>query len=162
MTERIVKIEEFTRGDAMEDRFHDGDDVGCGYKIYTDKQVISLLVSNGQQCCESWGYLMSEELNEGDDFIGANITSIAQVKEADITLACRTDHSNNNTSRESGNESYIGLDEEPDDSYGERTVFINIHTDRGTLQFKAYNSHNGYYGHIVRVHSEQLDVEEVV
>jgi hypothetical protein len=151
MTERIVKIEELARGDVTEDRYLDGDASGCGYVIYTDKQVISLLISNGQTCCESWGYLMSEELNEGDDFIGANITSIAQVKESDIT-------NNNDTSRESGNESDIGK-EEYDDDCGERTVFINIHTDRGTLQFKAYNSHNGYYGHQVQVQSKQLAID---
>tara|TARA_Y100001951_G_scaffold101413_1_gene106246 strand:+ start:841 stop:1317 length:477 start_codon:yes stop_codon:yes gene_type:complete len=158
MTDRILKIEELDRGDSMEDRYIDGDSVGCGYRIYTDRQVISLLISNGQQCCETWGYLLSEQLDDGDDFIGANITSIAQVKEADIT-------SNKTNGKEVGNDSYIGKEEEEyDDDYGdgERTVFINIHTDRGTLQFKAYNSHNGYYGHTVRVHSEQLDVEEVV
>ena len=129
MTERIVKIGEFIGNDF------DDDDYGySGYKIHTDKQVISLLISNGQSCCEDWGYLMSEELNEGDDFIGANIISVEEVSLADIT-------------------------KDDDDDYVDACVFINVNTDRGTLQFKAYNNHNGYYGHEVRVHSEQLKLE---
>ena len=135
MTERIVKIGEFVGNDF------DDDDYGySGYKIHTDKQVISLLISNGQNCCEAWGYLMSEELNEGDDFIGANIISIEEVSEADI----------------------IKDEDEDDDDYVDACIFINVNTDRGTLQFKAYNSHNGYYGHAVRVHSEQLKLEETL
>lgn len=143
MTERIVKIEN-TRVGEDDDDDYDGDNYGySGYKIHTDKQVISLLISNMQSCCESWGYLMSEELNEGDDFIGANITSIEEVKKADITK-----------------------DEKEDDDYYDdhvdACIFINVNTDRGTLQFKAYNSHNGYYGHTVCVHSEQLKLEEIL
>ena len=49
-----------------------------------------------------------------------------------------------------------------DDDYGDACIFINVNTDRGTLQFKAYNNHNGYYGHMVRVHSEQLKLEETL
>ena len=155
MTERIVKIEEFVGNDFDDD----GDDYGySGYKIHTDKQVISLLISNYQSCCESWGYLMSEELNEGDDFIGANIISIAEVdvdlKEKEVDIISDVSH----TSEEPDDDD----DDDDDDDYGENTVFINIHTDRGTLQFKAYNSHNGYYGHDVRVHSEQLKLEETL
>tara|TARA_R110002020_G_scaffold318991_2_gene534692 strand:+ start:801 stop:1220 length:420 start_codon:yes stop_codon:yes gene_type:complete len=139
MTERIVKIGEFVGNDFDDD----GDDYGySGYKIHTDKQVISLLISNGQSCCEDWGYLMSEELNEGDDFIGANIISIEPVSLADIIK---------------------DEDEDDDDLWNYAPcIFINVNTDRGTLQFKAYNSHNGYYGHDVRVHSEQLKLEETL
>ena len=135
MTERIVKIEEFIGND---DAFDDDDYGYSGYKIHTDKQVISLLISNGQSCCEDWGYLMSEELNDGDNFIGANITSIKEVSLADITK------------------------DEDEDDYFDPCIFINVNTDRGTLQFKAYNSHNGYYGHDVRVHSEQLKLKETL
>ena len=157
MSEHIVEIEELARGDVTEDRFHDGDDSGCGYKIHTDKQVISLLISNGQTCCESWGYLMSEELNEGDDFIGAIITSISQVKESDINQPqAKLIHAGG---METGNEGDIGREEYDMEPGGEKTVFINIHTDRGTLQFKAYNSHNGYYGHQVQVQSKQLAID---
>ena len=36
------------------------------------------------------------------------------------------------------------------------TMFVNIETDRGVLQFVAYNSHNGYYGQTAYVLSTQL------
>jgi hypothetical protein len=35
-------------------------------------------------------------------------------------------------------------------------MFVDIETDRGVLQFVAYNAHNGYYGHKARVQSTQL------
>ena len=144
MTERIVKIGEFVGNDF------DDDDYGySGYKIHTDKQVISLLISNGQNCCEAWGYLMSEELNEGDDFIGANIISIEEVSLADIT-------------KDDPDKLINPMIHDDDDDYGDACIFINVNTDRGTLQFKAYNNHNGYYGHMVRVHSEQLKLEETL
>ena len=41
----------------------------------------------------------------------------------------------------------------------EEVMFINIETSKGTLQFAVYNCHNGYYGHAVKVISEQLNVE---
>jgi hypothetical protein len=37
---------------------------------------------------------------------------------------------------------------------------VNIDTDRGQLQFVAYNEHNGYYGHNAVVVSKQLTHEE--
>jgi hypothetical protein len=42
------------------------------------------------------------------------------------------------------------------------TIFVNIETSRGTLQFIAYNRHNGYYGHKVKIDSIQLDFEEEI
>jgi len=36
-----------------------------------------------------------------------------------------------------------------DDDKATSTMFINIDTSEGLLQFAAYNSHNGYYGHSV-------------
>jgi hypothetical protein len=42
----------------------------------------------------------------------------------------------------------------------DNAMFVNVETDRGTLQFVLYNSHNGYYGHKARVVSEQLKREE--
>ena len=42
------------------------------------------------------------------------------------------------------------------------TMFVNFETSAGTLQFTAYNEHNGYYGHAVIVISEQLHHEGVL
>jgi hypothetical protein len=55
----------------------------------------------------------------------------------------------------------VGYKHEKDDIHldsGE-TLFVDIQTNLGTLQFVAYNSHNGYYGHSVRVESKQITHE---
>ena len=39
-------------------------------------------------------------------------------------------------------------------------MFVNVVTDRGTLQFVCYNAHNGYYGHEAKVISEQVTQEK--
>ena len=36
-------------------------------------------------------------------------------------------------------------------------MFINVETTRGLLQFAAYNEHNGYYGHEVKLVSKYDD-----
>lgn len=39
-------------------------------------------------------------------------------------------------------------------------MFVNLETSEGLLQFAAYNSHNGYYGHEAVLISKQLNYEE--
>lgn len=41
-------------------------------------------------------------------------------------------------------------------------VFINLETNKGTLQFVLYNSHNGYYGHCSSITSTQLTLEKTL
>lgn len=64
--EKILRIEEISG------------QYGCmtqeGYAIVTDKQTIKLLIDNHQDCCEDWGYFMSEDNFES--FIGAKILEI--------------------------------------------------------------------------------------
>ena len=36
-------------------------------------------------------------------------------------------------------------------------MFINVETTNGLLQFVAYNEHNGYYGHEVKLVSKYND-----
>lgn len=36
-------------------------------------------------------------------------------------------------------------------------MFINVETTKGLLQFVAYNEHNGYYGHEVKLVSKYND-----
>lgn len=105
-----------------------------GFQIKTDKQTILLLISNSQSCCEYWGYFISNDTFQ--DFIGSELK--------EITL---TDNSLNTKKLPE-----YGLDE------GD-CMFINIETSNGTLQFTAYNSHNGYYGHEAVVISTQLNHE---
>jgi len=41
-------------------------------------------------------------------------------------------------------------------------MFVDLKTDRGKLQFVAYNEHNGYYGHEAEVICNQLNHSEVL
>ena len=88
-----------------------------GYKIVTEKNEILLLIDGYQQCCESWGYACTDENLE--DYIGAEFIKYTEVYSKDLDMDC--------------------------DNGG--MCFLNIHTDRGILDFAVYNAHNGYYGH---------------
>ena len=113
---------------------------GCGeydgFEIITNKQSIKLLISNGQCCCEHWGYFWTND--DIEEFIGAEILEITQT---DTSL---------NTER---------INEEIGSVDKGDTMFVNINTNKGLLQFTAYNAHNGYYGHEVKIISEQLTTE---
>ena len=130
--EKILRIEE-TNFKTKENDWNSYE----GFQIITDKQTIKLGISDGQSCCERSGYFMSED--DFTEFIGANLIDLA------ITDTCL------NTKKLEAEELY-----EPD------LMFINLNTDKGLLQFVAYNSHNGYYGHSAVVVSEQLNHEEVL
>lgn len=131
MSEIIMSIDEFSRWDGEE-----------GYKIQTNEQVITLAISNAQDCCEDWGYFLTEDNLR--KFVGATLLGV------EITDTNRT-----------GREFYNGWNSE---AFGPNNIsldagdvmFVDIKTSRGTLQFVAYNSHNGYYGHTGRVFSKQL------
>lgn len=124
-----------------------------GYKITTDRQEIFLLIEADQQCCEIWGYLMSED--NLDEFIGATLLGLRVIDMDGKTKASHPDNEEDWT-----DEDYRDDDEEDYDGRFDNAMFVNIETDRGTLQFTAYNNHNGYYGHTARVISQQLTHEE--
>lgn len=108
-----------------------------GFEIVTNKQSIKLLIENGQYCCENAGYFMSED--DFSKFIGAKLIDIT------ITDDCLN-------TKKFNEELKYGVDS------GD-CMFVNINTNKGTLQFTAYNEHNGYYGHSAYVISEQLNHE---
>lgn len=68
-----------------------------------------------------------------------------------------------NTALETANYPF-GVEVEDDGWWGEcNTMFVNINTDRGVVQFAAYNIHSGYYGHSVRlVINDKVESEEVL
>lgn len=101
-----------------------------GYIIKTDDETIKLGISNQQSCCENYGYYMSED--NINDFVGAELINIEL---CDTAL---------NVSK---------LEE----CYEGDNMFVNIITDKGSLQFVAYNQHNGYYGHEAVVISKKLN-----
>lgn len=111
-----------------------------GFVISTNKQQIKLGITDGFSCCENSGYFMSNDnINE---FIDSELLSINLV---DTCL---------NVSKlekyELVNNEYIST----------QLMFVNVETDKGTLQFTAYNEHNSYYGHRAVVISNQFKVEE--
>jgi len=105
-----------------------------GFAIHTNKQTIYLLIENDQNCCEKFGYFFTND--EYKSFIGSKLIGVKIVDE------CL------NVSR---------LDEITDGPEERETMFVNIETSEGLLQFTAYNCHNGYYGHTAIVRSEQIN-----
>jgi len=121
-----------------------------GYLIITDKQEIELSIQAGQDCCENAGYFMSED--NVSDYIGANLIDI---KLTDTLLNEAAMIAEGFTERKDGKDALRWL-------YEGGIMFVDIKTDRGVLQFVAYNEHNGYYGHEARVKSTQLNWEETL
>jgi len=124
--EHIIRIED-GQWTLKEDEWSSTYD---GFTIVTNYQRIHIGVSAGQSCCERTGYFMSED--RPAEFIGAKLVGVTVTNTALRTY-----------------EAVEYLDEGG-------VMFVNLNTDRGTLQFAAYNAHNGYYGHTARVHCQQV------
>lgn len=98
-----------------------------GYRITTTEHKYLILISNEQNCCEDWGYMVSED--DFDSFIGKSLVSVeltnmALDKKIVKDLYCDDD----------------------------QIQFVDFKISNGTvLQFTVYNSHNGYYGHPIIV-----------
>lgn len=98
-----------------------------GFKITTSENIWYILISNAPQCCENFGYVSKPE--DYKDFIGANVYSISST--------VRTIKDNIESIQLSSSSEYSNC------------LFITFYTDKGDLQFTAYNEHDGYYGHNV-------------
>lgn len=98
-----------------------------GYQVTcSDGSKYSVVIDNGQGCCEHWGYLTSEDnLRE---FIGAQLLDVTVTDKVLNTKVL-----------------------EPDSLQAEECVFVTFQTDKGDFQLVAYNQHNGYYGHDVLI-----------
>ncbi len=129
--EKIVAIRE------LDERVDDYSSI-AGFAVTTTKQTIKLYISNDSSCCESWGYFWCND--KPQDFVGAMLRSVSIT---DTALNTKMIEENGADSRDAG-----GI------------MFVNLDTSKGVLQFVAYNSHNGYYGHTAAVESEQLQHEE--
>lgn len=150
MKEKILKIEEVESLPSEDDEYKAYSLLGTrsGFQITTDKQIIQLLIEDEQNCCEDWGYLLSEDNLE--EFIGEYIT--------DIYLTDKKLKTINTYKQLDGStiEFLMGIHEKLD------IVFVNVETTKGLLQFAAYNAHNGYYGHKVFINSKQLNYKETL
>lgn len=110
-------------------KFNGGYSSKDGYLIETDKKSISILIDNGQSCCESWGYFSSED--DLRQFIGAELT---EINLTDVAL---------NKAR---------LEEETGDEFDCGGIqFVDFVTNKGVFQLAVYNAHNGHYGHSILV-----------
>jgi hypothetical protein len=119
------------------------DDIGG--RVTTDKRTIALLIGNDHQCCESWGFTISQ-----DDpmwFIGAELVRVDVV-----------DHALNVTNYEAT----ASDDDEEDDDEESQIMFVNFVTTRGVFQMTVYNEHNGYYSHAAKLVSRYRDGSTVV
>ena len=100
-----------------------------GYQINTNIAIYLFLIENGQSCCEDWGYLSTP-----DDTTEFEFAELLKIEKVPVN-ACADNPD---------------LKEKIDDKYEPAdTMFINVETSNGLLQFAAYNQHNGYYGHDV-------------
>lgn len=114
------------------------DESEAGYLVTTNKQTVKLAIDNYQDCCESWGYFWSND--NPQDFIGAELLGITVT---DTLL--NTEKLDRIEYLENGG-----------------VMFVTLDTTQGQLQFVAYNSHNGYYGHEAKIVSTQLTHSEVL
>lgn len=142
MTETIVAIRQINSIPGGEEY----DNALDGYEIETTEERIRLLMDMGSQCCEKYGYFLSED--DPAEFIGAELLDIKEVNEELKVGSLKKDIG----TAYSGEDGEYGLDPA-------NVMFINVETSRGTLQFTAYNAHNGYYSHKARVESKRLTLD---
>lgn len=110
-----------------------------GFLIRTNYQDIEIGITRERSCCELHGYFDSEP---PAFYIGAHFRGIELTDTELIT------HFHTQGHREASRMNEYG-----------GVMFVNIKTDRGVYQVAVYNWHNGYYGHDVYVHSQQLTTE---
>ena len=118
-----------------------------GYRIATTQHVYHILIENEESCCETWGYLASE--NNPQDFIGAHLRTV------NLTDDARDHHALEEIALGRGRSRYATRTNKPNDV--EYCVqFVDFVTDHGVLQIVVYNS-NGNYGHTIIV-AQDLEI----
>lgn len=106
-------------------------EVQDGYEILTTEQKIILNIDTGTHCCERVGYFFCND--NVQEFIGACISQVSLTNTALQTQIMERER-----------------------VYENECMFVNLVTNKGVLQFVAYNQQNGYYGHRARVECHQL------
>jgi len=102
-----------------------------GWEIQTaDNCTYRFGIDNDQQCCEVWDYMVANDIDPCH-FVGATLTGIAVTNTARDKTVYR--------------EKLSTIESEK----WKDSMFLDIETDKGVLQFAVYNAHNGYYGHYV-------------
>ena len=127
----MSKILEIKEVDNIRLRTHTWDEDYEGYIIKTEDKDYKVLITNGQSCCESFGYIQSED--DLTEFIGAELLS---VQTTDVAL--------------------VKVDVEYD--YAGDIMFVDFNTSKGTFQLSVYNYHNGYYGHGIIITTDEKEI----
>lgn len=113
-----------------------------GYEVETTEQTIRLLMDMDGQCCENYGYFLTED--DPRDFIGAELIDVklvdSELRSGSLKEGMARGHCEHSSETE--------------------VMFVNLETDKGVLQFVAYNTHNGYYSHTARIESRQVTKED--
>lgn len=104
-----------------------------GYVVHTDAHTFEVLIDNEQSCCESRGYLTSEDAL--DPFVGA------QLREVQLTDSAR-------------NVTKVKESHQYEDAGG--IQFVDFVTDRDVFQLAVYNGHNGCYGHEILIQKDDV------
>ena len=135
--EKIIAIKDY------EAKERDGYSNVAGFEVVTNKQIIKLYIENDARCCERWGYFWCND--DPQDFIGAKLRSVR------LTDAALNEAQMKANDLDPGDEWFTGV-----------VMFVDLVTDKGILQFVAYNKHNGYYGHDAKVQCTQLTHSETL
>ncbi len=134
--EKILEIKKVDGYKFKPEGYHAYD----GFEVVTDKQKILVLIDNDQNCCEKWGYLSS--FDDSKEFIGSDLLKIELVDECLNKTELKKIE-----------------DEKGDDV---QAIFVNFETSKGLFQLTVYNAHNGYYGHKVKIISNNLNIEDTI
>lgn len=111
-----------------------------GYRVKTTKGVYLVVVSDLQDCCESYG--SEHHIDDGGEdlsyFIGSDLVAV---------LTDGTPHN-------------IGIhtDYIPDT----HSMFVDFKTTKGVFTLTCYNAHNGHYAHEAGVYFRSLNGTETM
>ena len=175
--EIILNIEEIidekiytSDGMLTDDDYETLYNVYSGYKITTNIQAILVLV-NQHDDLNKHGYFTIND--DTQDFINSELKEITVTDKClNVSKVNKLLHSDQNYSVEEFKRkvSYCDNHEEilnvlpykPIDTEQGDIIFVNLETDKGTLQFTVYNIHNGYYGQEIKIVSQQLNLERFI
>ena len=77
---KIISITEVFSDSGNEEPSDEWSGYFNGFVIKTETETIKLLIDNRQDCCEQWGYFLSED--DTKDFIDSEILSVSLVDKA--------------------------------------------------------------------------------
>ena len=132
--EKIISITEVDNYKDETEGYHRFGNCYEGFIVKTDERTIKCLISNEQNCCETSGYLTSED--DLDNYIGADLLSVQSVSGENFDKKLLE-----NVAR------HVTIED---------CMFLEFTTSKGSFQLVVYNEHNGYYSHKVIFDQEEL------